>query len=60
MDYLKSRRIVKKQLLTEIIDKDMLDIEYISKTLAKSLKIPIRFLTYYGEQELQEHNNRRK
>lgn len=61
MDFLKSRRIVKKKLLIEAIDKDIADIEHFHKILTKSLAevkgIPkVRFLFCYGEQELQEND----
>ena len=62
MDYLKSRRIIKKILLIEVVDKDAADMRFLNKQLSKAIKIPTRFLSFYGdgEQELQEHNNRRK
>ena len=59
MDYLKSRRIVKKKLLIETLDKNVVDVHHLAINLAKALQIPKRFLFCYGEQELQEHNNRR-
>lgn len=60
MDYLKSRRIIKKKLLIEVVDKDAADIRFLHKQLSKAIGIPTRFLNFYGEQALQEHNNRRE
>jgi hypothetical protein len=62
MDYLKSRRIVKKKLLIEAVDENIADIDYLHKTLMKGLVkvVPKRFLVCYGEQELQKYNTKRK
>lgn len=60
MNYTRKRCNIKRELLTELVDYDKLDLERLHTNLAKALKIPKIFFNSYEDRELQENDFKRQ